>query len=486
MGDAPAIDAARVIADLRELDRRTGGPGGARRLCWDEEWRQARAFLAGLLGEIGLEPELDEAGNLWAYLEGGDEPAVALGSHLDSVPGGGWLDGALGVMASIGVLRAWRDAGSPPPRTLALADWADEEGARFGRSLFGSSAVAGTLEPAELAAATDAGGRTAAEVLAENGVDLELAPEAVARRDRLGSYLELHIEQGPVMEAEGIRVAAVAGCVGIERTRMVFIGQASHAGTTPMAMRRDAALAAAATALEVAALAEEAGGVGTSGMLELEPGIPTAVAGRATLTVDLRHAEELMLASMLNRTREAAAGAAAAHRCELAEEPIWRIEPVSFDERLVTIASEISGRPPLVSGALHDAAEMAQVLPTAMLFVPSIGGLSHTSREDTSEEDLAAGIEAFGQLAGRALGGCPRPTNACDRPKLRCRHGSLRGNLRARLRAGEAVVRTPPRLGAGLRRPRDRVRLGARRASLPLHRRGRRAGRTRRTHDLRG
>jgi N-carbamoyl-L-amino-acid hydrolase len=401
---APAIDAARVIADLRELDRRTGGPGGARRLCWGEEWRRARAFLAELLEEIGLGGECDEAGNFWAYLETGEDGgALALGSHLDSVPHGGWLDGALGVMAAVGVLRAWAESPSPPPRTLALVDWADEEGARFGRSLFGSSAVAGTLEPAELASAVDADGRPAAEVLAENDVDLEQAPEAVARRDRLGSYLELHIEQGPVMEAGGVQVAPVAGCVGIERTRFVFAGQASHAGTTPMAMRRDAALAAAATALEVETLAKEAEGVGTTGQLDLEPGIPTAVAGRAALTLDLRHGEELMLAAMLGRAREAAAEAAEAHRCKLAEEPIWRIEPVDFDKRLVVLAGEECGEEPLRSGALHDAAEMAGVLPAAMLFVPSIDGLSHAPGEDTSEEDLTAGIETFGRLVERAL-----------------------------------------------------------------------------------
>jgi len=151
VSDPPAIDAARVIADLRELDRRTADERGAQRVCWSETWREARAFLTGLLAEIEIEPETDEAGNLWARLEGADSaaPALALGSHVDSVPDGGWLDGALGVMAAVGVLRAHASAGGPA-RSLLLVDWADEEGARFGRSLFGSSAFAGTLDPAEM------------------------------------------------------------------------------------------------------------------------------------------------------------------------------------------------------------------------------------------------------------------------------------------------------------------------------------------------
>ncbi len=160
---SPPLDAAWVIAQLRELDRRTGGAGGARRVAWTEPWHAARAYLGGLLAELGLETERDEAGNLWAWLDGETQAAVALGSHLDSVPAGGWLDGALGVMAAVGVLRGWARRGARPPRTLALVDWADEEGARFGASLFGSSAFAGTLAidaARELWIATATGSRT--------------------------------------------------------------------------------------------------------------------------------------------------------------------------------------------------------------------------------------------------------------------------------------------------------------------------------------
>lgn len=406
--DGPAIDAGRVIADLRELDRRTGGADGAQRLCWGPEWRSAREFLGELLAEIGLEPERDEAGNLWAYLPGAAEPALAMGSHIDSVPAGGWLDGAYGVMGAVGVLRAWALSGEAPPRTLALVDWADEEGARFGRSLFGSSACAGTLVLDEVRGLTDADGEALPDVLAANGVELDRVLESGSRRSRLGGYLELHIEQGPVLERAGIRAAPVRGCAGVERHRFRIAGQASHAGTTPMEVRRDAGLAAADAAIRIEGIAREHDGVATTGVLRLEPGIPTAVAGAAELVADLRHADGTELERMLAEARAVLVDASTARDCELAEELIWRIEPIPFDAGLVAAASEACAEAggsaePVTSGALHDAAEMARVLPAAMIFCPSAGGLSHAKEEDTPEADLAAGIEAFGGLANRAL-----------------------------------------------------------------------------------
>jgi hydantoinase/carbamoylase family amidase len=402
------IDADRVIADLRDLQRRTGDGDGAQRLCWGEGWRRAREFLGELLGELGLEPEVDEAGNAWAYLPGESEPALAVGSHLDSVPNGGWLDGALGVMGALGVVRAWATAGERPPRTIALVDWADEEGARFGRSLFGSSAAAGTFDPAELADARDSDGRRAPGVLAENGVELERVLECRSRLERIGSYLELHIEQGPVLEDEGVRAAAVSGCTGVERLRLVIRGSVAHAGTTPMDARHDPGLAAAATALRVEETARREGGVGTVGGMTFEPGIPTAVPGTVSMLVDLRHREADALARMLESTREAVRSSAAERGCEVAEEPVWRIEPISFDSELVGLAKEACERVTgtayeLSSGALHDAASMAPHVPTAMIFSPSIRGVSHAPEEDTAEPDLAAAIEAFGTLANLRL-----------------------------------------------------------------------------------
>jgi hydantoinase/carbamoylase family amidase len=402
------IDAARVIADLRELDRRTGGPEGARRVCWGPEWREARAFVGELLDEIGLAPEVDEAGNLWAYLEGEAEPALAVGSHVDSVPQGGWLDGALGAMAAVGVLRTWAERSERPPRTLALVDWADEEG-RFGRSLLGSSAAAGSLVPSEVAGLRDPGGTRIEDALAENGVELERMPEAASRLDRLGALLELHIEQGPVLESEGIPIAAVSGTVGIERWRFSFEGQASHAGTTPMDQRRDAGLAATGLALTAGAIGRLGNGVATVGSLRLEPGTPTVIPGRAEIVVDLRSADAASLDEMLARAKGAAEGVARENRCEGSAELVWRIQPIDFDPGLVGMAREVCAEVAgsdrvLVSGALHDAAEVARKRPAAMLFVRSIGGVSHSPAEDSTDEDLELGIRAYAALAERALG----------------------------------------------------------------------------------
>jgi hydantoinase/carbamoylase family amidase len=406
----PAIDAARVIADLRELAQRTSNERGAQRVCWTQTWRDARAFLGELLAEIGLEPEIDQAGNLWARLDapGPDAPALAVGSHVDSVPDGGWLDGALGVMAAVGVLRAQAAAGEPA-RPLVLVDWADEEGARFGRSLFGSSAFAGSLDLDAVRGLRDADGRAIGEVLAENGVELDRMLESGGRRDGLAAYLELHIEQGPRMEAAGLRAAAVTGCVGVERDRFSFAGQASHAGTTPMDLRHDAGLAAADAALAIERIPDREGGVATTGELRLEPGIPTAVAGRATLTVDLRHPDAAALARMLAAAAEACERSAEARGCAVERSPLWRIEPIPFDPGLVDAVrgacAERAGEPAeLESGALHDAAEVARVLPAAMLFAPSKAGVSHAAEEDTDEADLALAIEAYG-LAVRTLSG---------------------------------------------------------------------------------
>jgi allantoate deiminase len=400
-----ALDPRRAIADLRELDRLTGGPEGARRVCWTDEWLRARALLRERLEEIdGVGIQQDEAGNIWATLPGDLQGVVAVGSHVDSVPNGGWLDGALGVMAALEVMRA--AAAEPRRHAVTLVDFADEEGARFGRSLFGSSAVAGTLDPDSIEELTDGEGRPIRDVLAEHGVDLDRASAATARREQLVADLELHIEQGPILEREGIPVAAVSGTFGVERHRFRFEGQASHAGTTPMDVRRDAGLAAARTALAVDEIARRHEGVGTCGDVRVEPGIPTAVPGLAELLVDLRHARADALAEMLSATRAAAAHAAEERGCRVSDTEVWHIEPIAFDERLVAAALDAAGTGrTLASGALHDAAEMARHVPVAMMFSPSTGGISHAKEEDTPEPDLERAIAAFGRLALRVLRG---------------------------------------------------------------------------------
>jgi hydantoinase/carbamoylase family amidase len=405
------LDAGRVIADLRELDRLTGGPEGARRVAWTPEWQSARGLLTERLAGIGLEAEVDEAGNLWATLAGSRQDTLLLGSHLDSVPHGGWLDGALGVFAALEVLRALA-ASDRPTRTVALVDWADEEGARFGISLLGSSALSGRLDPAAAADVPDADGVTLREAMSSCGVQIERAPLAAGRREQLLAYLELHIEQGPVLEQEGLSVAAVTGTVGIERHRFHLQGQSAHAGTTPMHLRRDAGLAAAELALELEQIALARDGRATAGALRLDPGIPTAVAGAAELTVDLRHADREQLAAMLEDTTRAATRLARARGCTASREHIWSIDPVDFDPALVELARaacrEVSGSDrSLRSGALHDAAELAGSVPAAMVFCASRAGISHAPQEDSAELDIAVAVEVFGRVAAAVIAGAP-------------------------------------------------------------------------------
>ncbi len=408
MSFGPPIDSYRVVGELRELDRLTGGRRGAQRLAWGDGWLRARRYLAELLVELGLRPEVDQAGNAWAYLEGADADTVAIGSHLDSVPGGGWLDGALGVFTALGIARAWIEAGAVPPRSIAIVDWADEEGARFGRSLFGSSAVAGTLDLTATARLRDGEGTPIAEVLGAHGVRLSEAARAAERLESVVAFLELHIEQGPLLDNEGYPVAAVAGCAGVERSWFRFSGQAAHAGTTPMPTRRDATLAAFELGLAVERIAAAYGGVGTCGALKLRPGVVTAINGVVEVSVDLRHPSPAVLVEMLGATREAAAEIAGRRRTVLAENPVWRIEPLPFEPELVELARRAAvaanGRAePLISGALHDAAAISPLVPTAMMFAPSIGGISHAVEEDTREADLRVAIEAFASFAASVI-----------------------------------------------------------------------------------
>jgi N-carbamoyl-L-amino-acid hydrolase len=405
------VDADAVLADLRDLAARTGGPGGARRVAWTEGWLAARRWLTDRLAELPVEVDRDEAGNLWARMAGAvpDRGFVIVGSHLDAVPAGGWLDGALGVAAALGVLRALAETGSPPPVPVALADWADEEGARFGRSLLGSSAAAGTLDPDAVRDLTDADGVRLADALAACGVDLDQAPRASARLDGARAYLELHIEQGPVLLDAGRPASAVSGTFGVERLAATFTGQAAHAGSTPMDRRRDALAAAATAILEIREIGVRHGGVATVGSVRAEPGIVTAVAGEAELLVDLRHLEADALAAMRAETVAGCERAAAASGCTVAVRPLFAAAPAPFHPRLVALVAEAVAAagggdgPPIPSGPLHDATEVSRRVPAAMLFAQSDPPLSHTAVEDSPIPALRVAIEAYGRAAGRTI-----------------------------------------------------------------------------------
>src|SRR3712207_4604557 len=248
---AEQVDAGRAVAELKELAELTGGPDGARRVAWTGEWKKAREWFRGKLEEVEsiTEIETDEAGNVWATAPGDSERAVILGGHIDSVPNGGWLDGALNVVGALQVMRAL--APQERPVTLRLVDWADEEGARFGRSLFGSGAAAGALKPDDVRNLKDNDGVALPDALQEHGINLERVNQAGKQLENAAAYLELHIEQGPVLERMGLPLGVVLGTFGVERHAVRFTGQHAHSGSTPMDVRRDAFVAAARSAIEL-------------------------------------------------------------------------------------------------------------------------------------------------------------------------------------------------------------------------------------------
>lgn len=406
-------DPNQVIADLRELARRTSNERGAQRVCWGPIWREARAWFAEEVARMGLAVERDAAGNNWVRLQGASDRTIVMGSHLDCVPSGGWLDGCLGVVAALEVLRA--HAGTTPPVTLVAVDWADEEGARFGRSLFGSAAVAGTLDLADVRDLRDRHGTRLVDALAENGIDLERVTDAKASFDALApdAYLELHIEQGPVLESIGRSTAVVPGTFGVERHKIRFVGQAAHSGSTPIAMRRDAFLAAAEAALRFRDIAlayskPDAGVVCTVGVVDVGPGFVTAVPGTCEISLDQRALDGDVLAAMHRDAREAVAEVARKNDVDVAWTPLLRVAPSPFDPALVALCEEAvreaTGHAPRVpSGPLHDATEMARIVPTAMVFTSSSRGLSHCREEDTPEDHLVASIDAFFRLVDKTI-----------------------------------------------------------------------------------
>jgi N-carbamoyl-L-amino-acid hydrolase len=407
------VSARDVIANLRALAARTSDANGAQRVAWGPGWREARRWLDDLLAADGLHADADAAGNRWITLPGARPDTVVIGGHLDSVPNGGWLDGPLGVLAGVEALR--RHKGTTPPVTLAVVDFADEEGARFSRSLLGSSGASGSVAPDRVRNLTDREGVRLADALAENGVDVDRMPEARRSLDerRPRAYLELHIEQGPVLEAMGRSTGAVIGTYGVERHVLRFVGQAAHAGSTPIAMRRDAFLAAAETALACREIARRhstpaVGMVCTVGTVSVEPAIVTAVPGVCEIALDQRALEPDTLGEALAEAHEEASRAAAANGVTVEWRHLWRIDPCRFDARLIDLCVEavhdVTGHAPrLPSGPLHDAVEMSRVMPAVMMFARSTNGLSHCKEEDTAEPDLEMAIEAFLRLVDKTI-----------------------------------------------------------------------------------
>ncbi len=408
MQSTDQVDSRRAVEELRELADLTGGPDGARRVAWTDEWVQARDWLRRKLEEIdGVEIERDEAGNIWATAPGDSEKAVLLGGHIDSVPNGGWLDGALNTIAALEVMRVL--APQQRPVTLRLVDWADEEGARFGRSLLGSSATAGTLDPDEVRDLKDKDGVALPDALREHGVELDRMGESRRQLDNAAAYLELHIEQGPVLERMDLPLGVVLGTFGVERHAVRFTGQHAHSGSTPMEVRRDAFIAAARSAIEFRDDARSRDDVrATTGFVNVSPAIVTAFNGWCEMSLDQRALDPAVLAGMLDAAHDATERIAQEEGVSVEWEKLWRIEPILFNDDLIGLAeeavSEVAGRSHrLPSGPLHDAASMAPLMPTVMLFVKSLRGLSHTKDEDTPEEDLELSVRALHRLAARTI-----------------------------------------------------------------------------------
>ncbi|MBI5929944.1 MAG: Zn-dependent hydrolase [Chloroflexi bacterium] len=398
----------RTIDELKELRALTGDADGAQRVAWTDTWATARAWMKEKLAGLPVEYEKDEAGNVWVTLRGKSDREMLIGGHLDSVPNGGWLDGCLNVMAGLEVLRRIAAEGTPPV-TVRLVDWADEEGARFGRSLFGSSACSGTMNPNDLRGLVDKQGIKLVDAIANFGVNLDTAKQSHKQLKNAVAYLELHIEQGPVLESMDLPLGVVLGTFGVERHAIRFTGQSAHAGSTPMNQRRDAFGAAAKLGLEIREIGKRNGGVCTVGSVITKPGIVTAVVGQCDVTLDQRHMDATSLARMLQEAKDASERFAKEENVSVEWNRIWQIHPILFDPALIEMCDEsiretcgVVHRLP--SGPLHDAAEVARAgVPTIMLFVQSLRGLSHAKEEDTKEEHLALCVEALDRLANKTM-----------------------------------------------------------------------------------
>ncbi len=405
-----ALQPARTVEELQELRELTGDEHGAQRTCWTDTWAEARAWLRAKFEALPVNVEQDEAGNLWATLHGESDRAVVIGGHIDSVPNGGWLDGCLNTLAGLESLRRIAGDGTPPV-TVRLVDWADEEGARFGRSLLGSSACSGTLDIESVRQLTDRDGVLLPRALADQGVSLDRMKESRKQLESAAAYLELHIEQGPMLERLGLPLGAVLGTFGVERHLVRFSGQTAHSGSTPMEDRRDAFAGAARLSLEVHERTRSVGGgaVSTTGSVVTQPGIATAVAGVCEMTVDMRHLDPDVVALLLRSAREASERIATEERLEVEWDLLWNIHPIPFDAALIDLAdeaiTEVAGQSHrLPSGPLHDAAEVARAgVPTVMLFAQSLNGLSHTKEEDTKLEHIELSVTALDRLASKAI-----------------------------------------------------------------------------------
>jgi len=403
-----SLQPRRTIDELKELRALTGNADGAQRVAFTPTWSKARQWLRDKIALLPVEVHQDPAGSLWATLTGRSSKQLLIGGHIDSVPNGGWLDGCLNLLAGLEVLRCIAAQGAPPV-TIRLVDWADEEGARFGRSLFGSSAASGALVPDEVRNLTDRDGVKLADAVRAHGIDLDRALDARKELADAAAYLELHIEQGPVLESLNLPMGVVLGTFGVERHLITFTGQAAHSGSTPMEHRKDALGGVSKLHLFVRELTKQHGGVCTVGKVTTEPGIVTSVVAHAEMTLDQRHLEAAQLEKLFRDAQEYSEQVAQEEKIGVEWKKLWRIQPFPFHRELIELADEsihevcgVSHRLP--SGPLHDAAEVCRAgVPTVMLFVQSLRGISHNKIEDTRQEHIEMSVRALDRLADKTI-----------------------------------------------------------------------------------
>jgi allantoate deiminase len=397
-----------VAATLNALGRIGGGPdGGVTRVAWSPELFEAYAWLGERMRELGLEVEVDAAGNLFGRWQVGRGSPVLVGSHLDTVPSGGRFDGVLGVVAAVHAVKLLQERGFEPARPVWIVAFMDEEGTRFNTALFGSRAFAGE-DVTGFGDRVDAAGTTLRDAMRERGHTLDRTAEA-NRIGEVGTYLELHIEQGPVLETEAIQIGVVTSIVGLRGYRVRVHGQANHAGTTPMELRRDAFAGVARVTLELREIARSRENVTANvGKVTVAPGGANVVPGHADFTVDVRAATPEGVAELERLVEETVARIAQEEGLEAELEPTFSLEPLELHTRLVdaverAAAEEGATSRRMPSGAGHDAMVIGRHVPAAMIFVPSRGGISHSPEEYSSPSEVELGMRVLAATLRQSL-----------------------------------------------------------------------------------
>jgi beta-ureidopropionase / N-carbamoyl-L-amino-acid hydrolase len=396
----PSIDESVLLGSLEELARINRQPDGScRRVALTDADRSGRDLLVRWMRELELDVRIDQIGNIFGVC--GDLSAakpIMVGSHIDTVSTGGWLDGSYGVIGGLEVIRALKRHGVTPPCPLVVASFTNEEGARFQPDMMGSLVYAGGLDLQAALSSEDRNGAVLGEELKRIGYAGDLPCGSLVPR----AYVELHIEQGPILHREGVPLGAVENLQGISWQEVTIHGQANHAGTAPMSGRKDAAQTAAKVISFARELASRMGGqqLATVGSLQLDPGLINVVPRKATLTVDLRNPIESHLQAAETHFADFLETLSVEEGLRIETKRLARFQPVTFDAEIVGIiesAARILGKPirRMTSGAGHDAQMMARICPAAMIFVPSIDGISHNPREHTEPEHLVLGANVL-------------------------------------------------------------------------------------------